>query len=131
MSDLRSHGLLPKPLIKPTGTRTACLFLLFPTSLLLQTFSTSACRHVVLCSSVVYSSFATLWPPACQAPLSMGFSRQEYWSGLPFLPPGDLSKPGVEPASLVSPALAGDSLPLSYLGSGLVSCLHSILSSAH
>ena len=40
---------------------------------------------------------------ACQAPLSMGFSRQEYWSGLPFLPPGDLPGPGIEPKS---PALA-------------------------
>ena len=37
----------------------------------------------------------------------MGVSRQEYWSGLPFIPPGDLLDPGIEPASLVSPALAG------------------------
>ena len=44
---------------------------------------------------------------ACQAPLSMGFSRQEYWSGLPCCPPGDLSNPGIEPTSLMSPALAG------------------------
>ena len=42
---------------------------------------------------------------AHQAPLSMGFSRQEYWSGLQFPPPGDLSDPGMEPAS---PALAGE-----------------------
>ena len=42
-----------------------------------------------------------------QAPLSMGFSRQEYWSRLPFPPPGDLPDPGIKPASLVSPALAG------------------------
>ena len=41
-----------------------------------------------------------------QAPLSMGFSRQQYWSGLPCPPPGDLPDPGVEPASLISPALA-------------------------
>ena len=46
----------------------------------------------------------TPWTIACQAPLSMGFSRQEYWSGLPFPSPGDLSNPGIEPAS---PALAG------------------------
>ena len=45
--------------------------------------------------------------PACQAPLSVGFSRQEYWSGLPCPPPGDLPHPGIEPASLVSPILAG------------------------
>ena len=44
--------------------------------------------------------FATLWTVACQAPLSMAFSRQEYWSELPCLPSGDLSNPGIEPASL-------------------------------
>ena len=44
---------------------------------------------------------------ACQVPLSMGFSRQEYWSGLPFPTAGDLPNPEVEPASLMSPALAG------------------------
>ena len=44
---------------------------------------------------------------ALQAPLSVGFSRQEYWSGLPYPPPGDLLDPGIEPTSLVSPALAG------------------------
>ena len=42
-----------------------------------------------------------------QAPLSMGFSKHEYWSGLPFPPPEDLPDPGIEPASLMSPALAG------------------------
>ena len=51
--------------------------------------------------------FAILWTAACQAPLSMGLSRQEYWSGLPCSPPGDLPDPGVEPASLMSPPLAG------------------------
>ena len=49
---------------------------------------------------------ATLWTVACQAPLSMGFSRQEYWSGLPCPPPGDLPNPGIEPVSLTPPALA-------------------------
>ena len=44
---------------------------------------------------------------ACQAPLSMGFPCQEYWSVLPFPTPGDLSDPWMEPTSLVSPALAG------------------------
>ena len=44
---------------------------------------------------------------ACQAALSMGFSRQEYWIGLPLPPPGDLPEPGIEPTSPVSPALAG------------------------
>ena len=50
---------------------------------------------------------ATAWTVACQAPLSMGFSRQEYWSGLPGPPPGDLPDPGIEPSFLMSPALAG------------------------
>ena len=44
---------------------------------------------------------------AHQAPLSMGFSKQEYWSGLPFPSPGDLRDPGIEPVSLMSPTLAG------------------------
>ena len=43
-----------------------------------------------------------LWTVACQAPLSMRFSRQEYWTGLPCLPPGDLLNPGIEPGSHVS-----------------------------
>ena len=51
--------------------------------------------------------FATPWTVARQAPLSMECSRQEYWSGLPFSSPGDLSDPGIEPTSLMSPALAG------------------------
>ena len=54
--------------------------------------------HVWLC--------VTLWTLAHQAPLSVGFSRQEYWSGLPFPSPGDLRDPGMEPVSLTSPALA-------------------------
>ena len=52
--------------------------------------------------------FATPWTVAYQAPLSMGFSRQEYWSGLPFPSPGDLPNPGIEPGS---PALQTDTLP--------------------
>ena len=55
--------------------------------------------------------FATPWIVARQAPLSMGFSRQEYWSGLPCPPPGDLPDLGTEPICLVSPALQADSLP--------------------
>ena len=50
--------------------------------------------------------FVTLWTVAFQAPLSMGFSKQEHWSGLPCPPPGDLPNPGMEPPSLMSPALA-------------------------
>ena len=52
-------------------------------------------------------TLVTPWTVACQAPLSMGFSRQEYWSGLSFPSLGDLPDPGIEPMSLMSPALAG------------------------
>ena len=55
--------------------------------------------HVQLC--------VTLWTVACQSPLSMEFSRQEYWNGLPCPLPGDFPDPGTEPASLMSLALAG------------------------
>ena len=55
--------------------------------------------HVRLCE--------TLWTLAHQASVSQGFSRQEYWSGLPCFPPGDLPNPGIQPMSLMSPALAG------------------------
>ena len=60
--------------------------------------------------------FMTPWTVAYQAPLSMEFSRQEYWSGLPFPSPGDLPDPGIEPGF---PALQADSLPLSHPGSPL------------
>ena len=55
----------------------------------------------------------TLWTVAQQAPLSMGFSRQEYWSGLSCPPPGALPDLGIELASLASPALAGGSFTTS------------------
>ena len=55
----------------------------------------------------VVSDSVTPWNVACQAPLSMGFSRQEYWGGLPFISPGDLPDPGIEPEPFASPALAG------------------------
>ena len=58
----------------------------------------------VLCS--VVSNFAAPWTVACPAPLSWEFSRQEYWSRLPFPTPGDLSIPGIEPASPTAPVLA-------------------------
>ena len=57
--------------------------------------------------------FVTPWNVACLTPLSMGFSRQEYWRGLPFPSPGDPSDPGIKPES---PALQLDSLPLSRHG---------------
>ena len=59
----------------------------------------SHCSCVPLC--------VTVWTVACQAPLFMGFSRQEYLSGLPFPSPGDFPDPGIEAVSLMSPAIAG------------------------
>ena len=61
----------------------------------------------ILSHSVVSSSFMTPWTVAHQAPLSMEFPRQEYWSGLPFSTLGDLLNPGIENMCLMSPALAG------------------------
>ena len=58
-------------------------------------------------------TLATPWTIACQAPLSMGFSRQEYWSGLPFPSAGDLPNPGIKPGS---PALQAGSLLTELLG---------------
>ena len=70
--------------------------------------------------------FTTPWPGAHQPPLSMGFSRQEYWSGLPCPPSGDLPNPSIKPKSPASPALPGrwNSLPLSHLGLCLVTQAH-------
>ena len=59
----------------------------------------------------------TLWAVACQGPLSMGFFRQEYWSGQPFFPPGDLPHPQIIPSSPASPALQVDSLLMNHLES--------------
>ena len=61
--------------------------------------------------------FETPWTAAHQAPLSMEFSKQEYWNGLPFPVSWDLSDPGIKPMSPESPELEADSLPLSHLGS--------------
>ena len=64
---------------------------------------------LLLFSRQVMSDSVTPWTAAGQAPLSMGSSRQEYWSGLPFPTPGDLPDPGTEPTSLKSLALTGGS----------------------
>ena len=64
-----------------------------------------------LSHSVMFNSEAP-WTVACQASLSMKFSRQEYWGGLPFSTLGNLLDPGIEPVSSASPALQADSLPL-------------------
>ena len=71
-----------------------------------MTYFILLCMHV---SSYV-QLFVTLWTVACQAPLSMGFSSQEYWSGLPFPFPGDLPDPGIKP--VMSPELQASSLLL-------------------
>ena len=60
-------------------------------------------------------TLGTAWTVTCQAPLSIGFSRQEYWSGLPFPSPGDLPNSGIEPRSS-SPALQADSFPTELQG---------------
>ena len=60
-----------------------------------------------------FQLFVTLWTVVCQAPLSMGFSRQEYWSGLPLPPPGDVPNiPWFKLASIMSPVLTGEFFPL-------------------
>ena len=69
-----------------------------------RTMQDTAC---VLSRSSHVGLFVTLWTVDLQAPQSMGFFRQDYWSGLPCLPPGNLPNPGSETASLTSPALAG------------------------
>ena len=72
----------------------------FVPGIILDVLCTQSLGHVSL--------FRTPWTIAHQAPLSMGFSRQEYWSGLPFPSPGDLPEPGTKPVCPVSPALQSD-----------------------
>ena len=67
-------------------------------------------NHVHACVFSHVQLFETPWTVDRQAPLSMGVFRQEYCSGLPFPPPGNLPDPGIEPMSLVSPALADEFL---------------------
>ena len=76
-----------------------------------------ACMCVLSCA--VRSNSETLWTVALQAPLFTGFSRQEYWSGLPFPSPGDLPSTGIEPKSPVSPVLAGRFFTTEQLGKPL------------
>ena len=66
----------------------------------------SIIAHVLLSRLGHVRPFVILWTVARQAPLSMGFFKQEYWNQLPFPFPGDLSDPGIEPASMISPVLA-------------------------
>ena len=70
--------------------------------------------------SLVSKLFVIPWTVACQAPLSVGFFRQEYCSGLPFPPLWDLPNPGIELASPVSPELQADSLPAEPSGEPII-----------
>ena len=99
-----SAVILEPPKIKPVTVSTFLQYL---------PWSDGARRHDLRCFNCEVKLlscvwlFATPWTVACQAPPSMGFSRQEYWRGLPFPSPGDLPNPGIEPGS---PALQADSL---------------------
>ena len=97
-----------------------------PTFLMMSKLLTEVARlgHCDQCMLSHFSCvqlYTTLWTVACQASLSMGSSRQEYWCGLPCPSRGDLPNLGIEPVSPVSPALQVDSLPLSHLGSPVAS----------
>ena len=85
----------------------------------------SPCKHRVQLPVKVkvlvaqsFGHYEKPWTVASQAPLSMGLPWQEYWSGLPFPPPGDLPDPGIESVSPASPAFQADSLLLNHQGLG-------------
>ena len=113
--NLRTTGLernthakvVPMP-VNPSDCKLNCLALCYP---LLASVSFTCNRTLCLKKKVKLLSyvrfFAILWTVAYQAPLSMGFSRRQYWSGLSFPSPGDLPDPGIKPAS---PALQADAL---------------------
>ena len=103
--------LLTSGLLSRGGQRSLCF--------LLSLISTNNCVHSIPKTDVVVQSLS--WSDSvqphglnkdCQAPPSIGFSRQEYWSALPCPPPGDLPNPGIEPMSLISLVLAGKFLTL-------------------
>ena len=99
-------GNLPDPGIKPMSLISPALAGRFSTtSATWEALENRTCVCVKSLSRV--RLFATMWTVARQAPPSMGFSRQKYWSGLPFPSPGDLPDPGIEPRS---PALQADAL---------------------
>ena len=87
-------------------------YLIFPPGIIGECLEIS-CECVLSHFSRV-QLFVTSWIVTHQAPLSMGFSRQEYWGGLPCSPPGDLPDPGIKPMPPVVFALQANSLPLSY-----------------
>ena len=91
---------------------TACVCVCVCVCLRTHTCRCTLSRSVASCALV----FAAPWTVDCQAPRSMEFSRQQYWSGLSCPTPGDHSNPGIKPVSFASPVLAGGSLPLALLG---------------
>ena len=110
----QSHTTQAAQIPRETATFTKIFFFFNLGNLALMEF-TSLVTHMVKHLPIMLGKvnvkslsrirlFATPWTVAHEAPLSMGFSRQEHWSGLPFLPPGDLPDPGIEP---VCPALTG------------------------
>ena len=104
------------PLSKGAGNGTVIFLLVsFSPPLPLQSYLHIEDRYVHTANQIIYvrvcmfspvQLFVTLWTVTCQAPLSMGFSRQEYWNGLPFPPLEDFPDPGIEPASPSIPGLA-------------------------
>ena len=103
-------------------THSSGILSIFSLSCCFQRLLTCQSQLVCVCVCVRVLSrvqlLGTLWTVAHHAPLSVEFSWWECWSGLPFPPPGNLPDPGIKPASLVSPALAGrNSLPLHHMGS--------------
>ena len=90
-------------------------------------------KHII-CSTYVFACmlshfshvwlFETLWTVACQAPLFMGFSRQEYWCGLPCPPPGELPYPGIKLTSPASPKLQVNYLPTELPGKPKYICIY-------
>ena len=107
----RPHGLQPTRLLHPwdfpgKSTGVGCHCLLHVISYGISNLGNSVKTKLCMLSCV--QLFATPWTVAYQAPLSMEFSRQEYWSGLPFPSPGDLPYPGTEPSFPMSLALQAD-----------------------
>ena len=105
--DNKKVGFIKEKLINKTTSKLKCSA--FQKTLLRERENSyrlgkDICRRVCVLSHV--QLFATPWTVAQKAPLSMEFSRQEYWSGFPFPTPEDLPNPGIEPVSPVSPALA-------------------------
>ena len=116
--DLPDPGIEPEPPVAPVLQADSLLLSYKGNSKSLPFSSVQSLSRVRL--------FATWGTAAHQAPPSMGFSRQEYWSALPFPSPGDLPDPEIKPVSPVSPARQADSLPLVPSGKPLVHDKHTL-----